>query len=109
MTTTNRTSTATIVLLVLGALVVLPLLTMGGGMMGFGGFGMLGGGMFLWPLLLIGLVLLLVYGVGNRDLGDDTGQAQAIETLRERYARGELTADEYDDRLRTLRNEQQGS
>jgi putative membrane protein len=109
MTTTTRTSTATIVLLVLGALVVLPLLTMGGGMMGVGGFGMLGGGMFLWPLVLIGLVLLLVYGVGNRDRGDDTGQVQAIETLRERYARGELTDDEYNDRLRTLRNEQQGS
>jgi putative membrane protein len=78
-------------------------------MMGFGGFGMLGGGMFLWPLLLIGLVLLLVYGVGNRDRSDDTDQAQAIETLRERYARGELSEDEYGDRLRTLRNEQQGS
>jgi putative membrane protein len=70
---------------------------------------MLGGGMFLWPLLLIGLVLLLVYGVGNRDRSDDTDQAQAIETLRERYARGELSEDEYGDRLRTLRNEQQGS
>lgn len=76
-------------------------------MTGFGGFGMLGGRMFLWPLLLIGLVLVLVCGVGNRNQDNDTDRA--VSTLQERYARGELTDDEFDERLRTLHNEQQDS
>lgn len=100
MTATNRSSTATIVLLVLGALVVLSLLTMGGGMMGYGGFGTFGGGMFLWPLVLVALVLVLYYAVSNRD-GTGTSDA-ALATLRERYARGELTDEEFEERRRTL-------
>ncbi|AUV84373.1 hypothetical protein C2R22_22790 (plasmid) [Salinigranum rubrum] len=80
----------------------------GGGMMGsgwsgiggLGGFGMLGGGMLLWSLLLIGLVLALVYGVG-RGNGTDRGDT-ALAELRERYARGELSDEEFESRRASL-------
>lgn len=71
-----------------------------GGMGGLGGFGMLGGGMLLWSLLLVGLVLALVYGVGrgNRIERGDT----ALAELRERYARGELSDEEFESRRASL-------
>ena len=71
-----------------------------GGMGGLGGFGMLGGGMFLWPLLLIGLILLLVYGT-NRE-GQSSGPDTALDELRERYARGELSDEEFENRRFSL-------
>lgn len=104
----------------------------GGGMMGGGyGGGMAGGGFggFLWPLLLVGGVLAFVYWAigdgGSVDKGGSVGKAgwlndggsvgrggsnvrghvgsdPAIETLRERYARGELTDDGYEERRRRL-------
>jgi len=71
-----------------------------GGTSGLGGFGMLGGGMLLWPLLLIGLILLLVYGAdrGNRTENVDS----AINELRERYARGDLSDEEFEARRAVL-------
>jgi putative membrane protein len=71
---------------------------MGGGYAGGMGGGFLGGGMLLWPLLLIGLLLALVYGVGQRDEGTD----RAVTELRARYARGELSDDEFESRRATL-------
>ena len=99
MAEASRTSTTTIILLVVAALVVIPLLTMGGGMMG-GGFGMFGGGMFLWPLLLIGLGVLVFYGLSGR--GESNASDSALETLRARYARGEITDEEFEERKQTL-------
>jgi putative membrane protein len=77
----------------------------GGGMMGgswggMGGFGMLGGGMFLWPLLLIGLILLFVYGTNREESA--SGPDTALAELRERYARGELSDEEFESRRRSL-------
>ncbi|MDS0478145.1 SHOCT domain-containing protein [Natrinema sp. 1APR25-10V2] len=73
----------------------------GGGMMGgLGGFGMLGGGMFLWPLLLIGLVLLLMYGTNREESA--SGPDTALAELRERYARGELSDEEFENRRSSL-------
>ncbi|QKG94343.1 SHOCT domain-containing protein (plasmid) [Halorubrum salinarum] len=76
---------------------------MGGGwgdMGGLGWFGMLGGGMLLWTLLLIGLVLALVYGV-ERGNGTENGDT-ALAELRERYARGELSDEEFDEHKKQL-------
>ncbi|WP_416840222.1 SHOCT domain-containing protein [Haloferax sp. DFSO52] len=101
MTDAARMSTSTIVLLVIGALVGIPLLAMGGGMMG-GGFGMFGGGMFLWPLLfLVGVGVLVYYALtgGSEAKSSD----DALETLRQRYARGEITDDEFEERKQTLK------
>lgn len=75
-----------------------------GGMMGrgggYGGLGLLGGGMLLWPLLLVGTALVLLYALARRTEPD--GADAALSTLRERYARGEITAEEFADRRRSL-------
>jgi putative membrane protein len=71
-----------------------------GGMGGLGGFGMLGGGMFLWPLVLVGIILLVAYS-GNREEQTD-GTDRALSELRERYARGELSDEEFESRRASL-------
>lgn len=99
MTEGSQMNTTTVILLVIGAIVLLPLL-LGGGMMG--GFGMMGGAMFLWPILLIGLIVVLVWGLGDRAETGDRDQAMTV--LRERYARGELSEEEFDERRRRIRS-----
>lgn len=80
-----------------------------GGMGGIGGAGMNGGffgGGGLWSLLWFVLVLgvlalgiyLLVTRTGVLDERDDT----ALATLRERYARGEIETEEYEQRVTAL-------
>lgn len=69
----------------------------GGGMMG-GGWGLLGGAMGLWGLLWMGLLiavpLYLVSSLLDRS-ADDT-ESRSLSILRERYARGELTDEEFE-------------
>lgn len=105
MTELNRSGVWKIAAVVLGAILLFPLL-LGGGMMGAGGFGMLGGGMFLTPILLVGLIVYLVYQSGNETRS--ISSPDAMDTLRERYARGELTDEEYEERMRTLRDDDLG-
>lgn len=71
----------------------------GGGGWGMGGSGFWGLG-FLWPLLLIGIALAVGYVLVTRSAGsrDD----RALEVLRERYARGELSDEEYASRREAL-------
>ena len=75
----------------------------GGGMMG-GGWGLFGGAMGLWGLLWMGLLiavpLYIGYALLNR--GSDGNDAQSLSVLRERYARGELSDDEFDRRRKQL-------
>ena len=108
MASSNQLDPATIVLLVLGVIIVLPLLTMGmgGGMMG--GYGMYGGSSWL-PLagMLFQLVfLLLVLGGGylvvRRVSEAQTSQDSALEELRLAYARGDLSDEEFEQRRMTL-------
>lgn len=63
-------------------------------MMGAGGFGMLGRGMFLTPILLVALVVYLVSESGN-DMGS-ISSPDAMETLHERYARGEIDEEKFE-------------
>lgn len=75
----------------------------GGGMMG-GGWGLFGGTMGLWGLLWMGLLLALplylVYAiVRRRDNGTDD---RPLSVLRERYARGELSDEEFETRRHVL-------
>lgn len=110
---TDDTRLGTILLLILGAVIVLPMLTMGmgfGGMMGHGGmmgqYGTTGGwwslaGMFV-PLtflfvLLGGGYLVLQAGTDSRAARDP-----AMEELRRAYARGELSDEEFEKRRRRL-------
>lgn len=89
---------------------------MGGGMMGgsFGSLGLAGGlfGLLFNIAILVGIVLLVVWAVqkfsGSSDAGSHaispysagTGQTlSAREILDVRYAKGELTREEYQTRL----------
>ena len=71
-------------LLIVGAVVLLLLLLLGSGM----GFGM-GFGMIFWLLLLIALIYLLA------ERGKLTKEKTTREILDERYAKGEITSEEY--------------
>ncbi|GKZ16099.1 SHOCT domain-containing protein [Haladaptatus sp. T7] len=75
----------------------------GGGMMG-GGWGLFGGAMGLWGLLWMGLLiaipLYLVLALARRD-GDGTDE-RPLAVLRERYACGELSDDEFERRREQL-------
>lgn len=67
------------------------------------GWGMWGGWGFLWMLIPVVLVILLVYAVRNsgRSRADERTD-RAFAELRERYARGELSDEEFERRRRTL-------
>jgi putative membrane protein len=66
-------------------------------MWGYGGLG------FLWMALFwVGVILLVVWAVRRPDEADDRRQGRALEILEERYARGELDADEFTTRRRQL-------
>ena len=105
-----------LVLLLLAALLILPIVSMGlmMPMMGFMGgvpFGseMWGMGLFGFAWLIpLGFIALLIYA-GYRLVGSPGGVGaaddRAIETLREAYARGEIDEEEYDRRLEKLRRE----
>ncbi|WP_423999148.1 SHOCT domain-containing protein [Haloarcula salina] len=113
MPSSNQLDTTTIVLLILGAIIVLPLLTMGmgfGGMTGYGGMmGGYGTTSGWWPLvgMLVQLVFLLVllgggYLVFRRVTDSQSPRNPAMEALRMAYARGDLTDDEFEARRETL-------
>jgi putative membrane protein len=117
--TTDR-QLVTLVLVILGALLLLPVLLMGG-MMGFGttmggtwGGHMWGAGQASGWMVLIGAVVQLVFlaavvGVGyllyRALVGSDSGTDEALEELRHAYARGDLTDEEYEQRRETLRRD----
>ncbi|MFC6973807.1 SHOCT domain-containing protein [Halomicroarcula sp. GCM10025709] len=129
--TTSERRLAAVVVLILGALFVLPVLvmsfgmltggTMGGGMYGGGmwgtgmhGSGMAGGGGggpgWLWGLGLVVPVLFVagVVGLGYllvRSIGTDGDDDPAVEQLRRTYASGELSDEEFERRLERLREE----
>ena len=69
---------------------------------GYGSSMMYGGGIFGWVftiLILIGLVLLIKYlweGGGTRR------EESALELLKKRYARGEISKEEFEERKKDL-------
>ena len=94
------------------ALVAVPLLVAttgtaaahGGGMMGGSGWGLFGGAMgllgLLWMGLLVAVPLYVVYVLLDR--GSDGDDEPSLSVLRERYARGELSDDEFERRRKQL-------
>ena len=73
---------------------------------------------FIWPLVILGIVLLVVFlvrgtttktpGHGGEAAPPRDGESErshAQDILDERYARGEITDEEYQERLRHLRGE----
>ncbi len=80
---------------------------MGGGMMGgwwgpgFGWWGLVM--MVFWVLFIIGIVLLVAWIVRQLAAGPSvTGRTRALEILQERYARGEITREQYEQMRRDL-------
>lgn len=117
MSSSNQLDTTTIILLILGAIILLPLLTMGmgfGGMMGYGGMmGQYGGTGGWWPFvgMLVPLVFLLIllgggYLILRRGTDGPSAQDPAIEELRTAYARGELSDEEFEQRRAKLSREE---
>jgi putative membrane protein len=116
-TDTRDTRLVTIVLVTLGALVVLPMIFMGFGMIGFGPMmgGMWGHGAWdgrtmpgwvplvavLMQLLFVALIVGAGYLLYRAITGSDDAD-RALEELRLAYARGELDDDEYEQRRNTL-------
>jgi putative membrane protein len=68
---------------------------------GFGGFWML-----IWWVIIIGIVVVLLNGVRNRGMNDDDRaynfSKNPLDILKERYAKGELTEEEYKKMRRDL-------
>ena len=81
---------------------------MGGGMMGmhgFGGMGLLGGwiGLLFNLAIIIGIVILVVWAVKRFTSGNvSSGSQTPREILQARYARGEITRDQYQQILQDL-------
>lgn len=108
-----------LVLVIFGALLILPAFFMGFGMMGMGpmmgwmwGDGMWGAGRAApgWTLIVsLGMQLLFLavivgagYLVYRAVTGSTTGQNRALEELRLAYARGDLTDEEFETRRDAL-------
>lgn len=99
-------------LIILAVIGLVPLL--GGGMMGWGmmGPGMMGGWgaanpwwgitmLVVWIALIAGIVLLAVWGF--RQIGPVGGVArQPLDILKERYARGEISREQFEQMRRDL-------
>lgn len=113
-------------------LIVLVILLLGGaGAMGFGGFGMMGPGMMggyggmmrgfgapgfayspvgsilmliFWAFIITGIVLLIVWVARNAGRGtrSTSSSNSALEILQTRYAKGEITKDQYEEMRRAL-------
>ncbi len=76
----------------------------GGGMMGYGGYG----GGFMWLILLI-VIAAIVYFAYNRNSGAGGGsfggrRESPMDILKTRYAKGEISKEEYERLKRDLEN-----
>ncbi|MEW6683338.1 MAG: SHOCT domain-containing protein [Nitrospirota bacterium] len=71
--------------------------------------GMMGGGIGLWMLLntifwilvIVGVVLLVVWAV-QKGTGAGRTEETALEILKKRYARGEVSKDEFEEKKRHI-------
>ena len=115
----KNTRTALIVGGVIVAILIIVPLIIGlvGGWQGYGyGYGMMGpgmmggfGGFWFMPIIMIvfwGLVIwgivALVRGVSAGSRGSSNQADSALEILKRRYARGEITKQEYEERKKDL-------
>lgn len=75
-------------------------------MMGYGGFGMMGLGMLI-PLILIALILYAVIKLASVNNKSRDGKYhetnEAINILNEKYAKGEISEEEYKRKKSILR------
>ena len=78
-------------------------------MMGYRyGYNMMGGwsGMMIIPIILIAVVIFVVYKQGLNNKFKDIGtRDNALDILNERFARGEINEEEYNNRKNILKHE----
>ncbi len=117
----NKSTRTTLIIggVIVAILIIVPLIIgLVGGWQGYAyGYGMMGSGMmggFGWglymPIIMIvfwGLVIwgivALVRGVSSRNnTGSSASAESALEILKRRYARGEITKQEYEERKKDL-------
>jgi putative membrane protein len=70
-----------------------------------GGWGMGFGGPFMilfWILVIVGVVVLVKWLLDQSSTGKGSHDKSALEILRERYARGEINREEYEQKRRDL-------
>lgn len=75
------------------------------GSMGWGwGWGMLGGVQMVlwWVLIVLGIVVLAKWLFGSTGVGGRSGGQRALDILKERYARGEMNKEEFEQKKRDL-------
>ncbi len=77
---------------------------MWGNMGGYGwGWGGMGLGMLLfWAILIVGIVMLVRSSRGSGAWGKDEREKSALDLLKERYARGEIEREEFEQKKRDL-------
>ena len=69
-----------------------------------GGYGMLSGfGMFI-PLLLIGFVIYVAFRLSNGSYSIRNRENDAIDILNQRFAKGEISEEEYMQKKKMLRD-----
>ncbi|MEV0667427.1 SHOCT domain-containing protein [Actinomadura luteofluorescens] len=56
-----------------------------------------------WSLVILGLIALFRYAANSAHRQEPPSSATPEQMLAERFARGEIDAEEYQDRLETLR------
>ncbi len=75
---------------------------MDGGMMGWNMGIWMVFNLIFWILVIAGIVLLVVW-VGQKAVGAESrAEESALEILKKRYARGEISKDEYEEKKRDL-------
>ena len=67
---------------------------------GWGGMGL--GMLLFWGLLIGGIVMLVKCFSGSGDCGKRERGKSALDILQERYARGEIERDEFEQKKRDL-------
>ncbi len=75
------------------------------GSMGWGwGWGMLGAVHMIlwWVLIVLGIVVLGKWLFASKGNGERAGGARALDILKERYAKGEIGKDEFEQKKRDL-------
>jgi putative membrane protein len=73
-------------------------------MMAGGYYGMGGGFMWLFPLIGLGIFLYVIYMIFNKtNTGNNaTNSESALEVLKKRYARGEISKSEFEEMKKDL-------
>lgn len=67
---------------------------------GWGGMGL--GMLLFWGLLIVGIVMLMRCSRGSGDCGKGEREKSALDLLKERYARGEIGREEFEQKKRDL-------